>query len=154
MVNYYRRFLPSIACTLQPLTDTLRDSKKGPDKLDWSVAMDAAFAGAKQALLFATHLAHPTVGAELSVVVCGHSLQAAQSRGSGEASLGGRLCKSALRVSGCRRAGMQAESSPPSLPGVEAGVADVQLAAGISFSRMAANQASCPSTLQALIPPP
>jgi hypothetical protein len=31
--------------------------------------MDAAFAGAKQALFLATHLAHPTVGAELSVVV-------------------------------------------------------------------------------------
>ncbi len=29
------------------------------------------------------------------------------------------------------------------------GVADVQPAAGISFSKMAANQASCPSTLQA-----
>jgi hypothetical protein len=31
--------------------------------------MDAAFAGAKQVLLSATHLAQPTVGAELSVVV-------------------------------------------------------------------------------------
>jgi hypothetical protein len=31
--------------------------------------MDAAFAGAKHSLLSATHLAHPTVGAELSVVV-------------------------------------------------------------------------------------
>jgi hypothetical protein len=31
--------------------------------------MDVAFAGAKQALLSATHLAHPTVGAELSEVV-------------------------------------------------------------------------------------
>ncbi len=31
--------------------------------------MDAAFAGAKQSLLTATHLAHPTAGAELSVVV-------------------------------------------------------------------------------------
>jgi hypothetical protein len=31
--------------------------------------MDAAFAGAKQSLLAATHLAHPTVGAELSVVM-------------------------------------------------------------------------------------
>jgi hypothetical protein len=31
--------------------------------------MDAAFAGTKQSLLTATHLAHPTVGAELSVVV-------------------------------------------------------------------------------------
>jgi hypothetical protein len=36
-------------------------------------------------------------------------------------------------------------SFPPSLPGV----ADMQLAAGISFSRLAANQTSCPSTLQA-----
>jgi hypothetical protein len=50
------------------LTDGLRGRKKGVDKLEWS-AMDAAFAGTKQALLSATHLAHPTVGAELSVVV-------------------------------------------------------------------------------------
>jgi hypothetical protein len=69
MVNFYRRFLPSIARTLWPLTDGLRGSRKGVDKLEWSAAMDAAFAGTKQALLSATHLAHPTVGAELSVVV-------------------------------------------------------------------------------------
>jgi hypothetical protein len=31
--------------------------------------MVAAFAGAKQAMISATHLAHSTVGAELSVVV-------------------------------------------------------------------------------------
>jgi hypothetical protein len=37
---------------------------------------------------------------------------------------------------------------PPSLPGVAASVADVQLATGLSFHKMAANQASCPSTLQ------
>jgi hypothetical protein len=69
MVNFYRRFLPSIARTLRPLTDALPGSRKGTDKLEWSAAMDAAFAGAKQSLLTATHLAHPTVGAELSVVV-------------------------------------------------------------------------------------
>jgi hypothetical protein len=69
MENFYRRFLLSIACTLRRLTTGLRGGKKGVDKLEWSVAMDAAFAGAKQALLLATHLAHPTVGAELSVVV-------------------------------------------------------------------------------------
>ncbi len=69
MVNFYRRFLPSIAHTLRPLTNTLRSGRKGADKLEWSAAMDAAFAGAKQSLLTATHLAHPTVGAELSVVV-------------------------------------------------------------------------------------
>jgi hypothetical protein len=57
------------------LTDGLRGGKKGSDSWSWnwragvSAAMDAAFAGAKQALLSATHLAHPSVGAELSVVV-------------------------------------------------------------------------------------
>jgi hypothetical protein len=69
MVNFYRRFLPSIAPKLQPLTDALHGGRKVVNKLEWSAAMDAAFAGAKQALLTATHLAHPTVGAELSVVV-------------------------------------------------------------------------------------
>ncbi len=29
IVNFYRRFLPSIACTLRPLTDTLRGGRKG-----------------------------------------------------------------------------------------------------------------------------
>jgi cleavage and polyadenylation specificity factor subunit 1 len=69
MVNFYRKFLPSMARKLQPLTDGLRGGRKGADRLEWSAAMDAAFAGAKQSLLTATHLAHPTVGAELSVVV-------------------------------------------------------------------------------------
>jgi len=68
-VRQVLQFLPSIARKLQPLTDALRGGRKGADKLEWSVAMDAAFAGAKQALLTATHLAHPTGGAELSVVV-------------------------------------------------------------------------------------
>ncbi len=45
--------------------------------------------------------------------------------------------------------GGKLNSSPISLPGVVAGVADVQPAADISFHRMAANQISCPSTLQA-----
>ncbi len=53
----------------RPLTDGLRGCKKGADKLEWLAAMDDTFAGAKQALLSATHLAHPTVVAELSVVV-------------------------------------------------------------------------------------
>jgi hypothetical protein len=45
--------------------------------------------------------------------------------------------------------GGKLNSSSPSLPGVAAGVADVQPAVIISFHKMAANQASCPSTLQA-----
>jgi hypothetical protein len=69
IVNFFRQFLPSIARVLQLLTDALRGGKKGADKLEWSAAMDAAFAGAKQSLLTATHLTHPTVGVELSVVV-------------------------------------------------------------------------------------
>ncbi len=257
MVNSYRRFLPSIARTLRPLTDALRGGRKGADKLEWSVAMDAAFAGAKQALLTATHLAHPTVGAELSVVVDASAthvgaclqqqlpglkewqplgffskkLETAQQKNSAfdrelfacyarilhfRCMLDGRwfaiftdhkpliyasdpwtahqsrqlsyvaeytsdirhiagaanvVADTLSRPPGqaaaerppsaatCVKApsgsqvvalqGGKLNSSPPSLPGVAAGVADVQPAADISFHRMAANQVSCPSTLQA-----
>jgi hypothetical protein len=45
--------------------------------------------------------------------------------------------------------GGKLNSSPPSLPGVAASMADVQPATGVSFHKMAANQVSCPSTLQA-----
>ncbi len=45
--------------------------------------------------------------------------------------------------------GGKLNSSPPSLPGVAASMADVQPATGVSFHKMAANQASCLSTLQA-----
>ncbi len=45
--------------------------------------------------------------------------------------------------------GGKLNSSSPSLPGVAAGMADVQPAVGISFHKMAAKQASCPSMLQA-----
>jgi len=69
MVNFYRRFLPGVARTLRPLTDELRSGRKGPDRLDWSDPMRIAFAGAKQALLSAMHLAHPTTGPDLSLVV-------------------------------------------------------------------------------------
>jgi hypothetical protein len=65
-VNFHRRFLPSITSTLRPLTDELCSRRK---RLEWSVAMDSAFAAAKQALLSATHLVHPTVGAAVSLVV-------------------------------------------------------------------------------------
>ncbi len=69
MINFYRRFLPRIARMLQSLTDKLHSGKKGPEKLEWSAAINAAFAADKQTPLSATHLAHPPVGAELSVVV-------------------------------------------------------------------------------------
>jgi hypothetical protein len=61
MVNFYRRFLPSIARMLQSLTDKLHSGKKGPEKLEWSAAINAAIAADKQTPLSSTHLAHPTV---------------------------------------------------------------------------------------------
>ncbi len=54
MVNFYRRFLPGIARTLQPLTDALRGALK---MLEWPPA--AAFGAAKAALAAAVPLAHP-----------------------------------------------------------------------------------------------
>jgi hypothetical protein len=45
MVNFYRRFLPSIARTLQPLTDLLRGN---PKVLVWSPAASAAFKASKR----------------------------------------------------------------------------------------------------------
>jgi hypothetical protein len=69
MVNFYRRLLLSIAHMLQPLTDKLRSRRKGLEKLKWSAVTQVAFAAAKQALLSATHIAHPTLGADLSLVV-------------------------------------------------------------------------------------
>jgi hypothetical protein len=65
MVNFYRRFLPGIVRTLQPLTDTLRGD---PKKLEWPPA--AAFEAAKTALAAAVLLAHPAPNAVLSLATC------------------------------------------------------------------------------------
>jgi hypothetical protein len=62
MVNFYRRFLPGIARTLQPLTDALRGASK---TLEWPPA--AAFGVAKAALAAAVPLAHPAPNAVLSL---------------------------------------------------------------------------------------
>jgi hypothetical protein len=50
LVNFYRRFLPAFARTLQPLTDLLKGS---PKVLLWSPAADATFVAAKAALVAA-----------------------------------------------------------------------------------------------------
>jgi hypothetical protein len=42
IVNFYRRFLPSIAHMLWPLTNKLRTGKKWSEKLELSAAIDAA----------------------------------------------------------------------------------------------------------------
>ncbi len=63
MVNFYRRFLPGIARTLQPLTDAL---KGAPKTLEWPSAAAASFRAAKAALAVAVPLAHPAPNAVLS----------------------------------------------------------------------------------------
>jgi hypothetical protein len=62
-VNFYRRFLPGIARTLQLLTDAL---KGAPKTLEWPPAA-AAFGAAKASLAAAVPLAHPAPNAVLSL---------------------------------------------------------------------------------------
>jgi hypothetical protein len=47
MVNFYRRFIPSAATILLPLTNCLRGGRKGGEKVEWTPEMDAAFAAVK-----------------------------------------------------------------------------------------------------------
>ncbi len=66
LINFYRRFLPAVACTLQPLTDLLKGS---PKVLLWSTAAEPAFIAAKAALVAAVPLCHPAPNAVLSLAV-------------------------------------------------------------------------------------
>ena len=66
LINFYRRFLPSIARTLKPLTDLLRGS---PKTLEWPLAAAGAFVAAKEALVAAVPLSHPAPGSRLSLAV-------------------------------------------------------------------------------------
>ena len=64
MVNFYRRFLPGIPCTLKPRTDVF---KEAPKTLKWPPTAAAAFGAAKAALAAAVPLAHPAPNAVLSL---------------------------------------------------------------------------------------
>jgi hypothetical protein len=57
MVNFYRRFLPGIARTLQSRTEALRGD---PKTLEWPPAVAAAFKAAKATLVAVEPLVHPT----------------------------------------------------------------------------------------------
>ena len=59
MVNFYHRFVPSCAQTLQPLHDLLKTAPKGTAPLTWTEAATAAFQSIKDALANATLLVHP-----------------------------------------------------------------------------------------------
>jgi len=64
MVNFYRRFTPGIAKTLEPLTAALKGGKK---TLQWSPQLEEAFNKTKQVLVKAVPLAHPAPDAEVSL---------------------------------------------------------------------------------------
>ena len=64
LLNFYRRFLPGIAGTLKPLTDSLAGS---PKSLQWSQQHLEAFNKAKAALAAAVPLHHPARDAALSL---------------------------------------------------------------------------------------
>jgi hypothetical protein len=66
MVNFYRRFLPGIARSLQPLTDALRGN---PKTLEWPPAAAAAFEADKTTLAAAVRLAHPALNTVLSLAI-------------------------------------------------------------------------------------
>jgi hypothetical protein len=66
LINFYRRFLPSAAQTLKPLTNLLRGS---PKTLEWSASAETAFRAAKAALVAAVPLSHPAPNATLALAV-------------------------------------------------------------------------------------
>jgi hypothetical protein len=64
MINFYRRFLPGVARTLQLLTTVLSGN---PKVLKWLLIINSAFTTAKAALIAAVPLAYPLPGAVLSM---------------------------------------------------------------------------------------
>ena len=66
-VNFYRRFIPSAARILLPLTAVLKGGKKGPELIEWTPEMEGAFSNIKGELSRSTCLAFPTEKAELSL---------------------------------------------------------------------------------------
>ena len=73
MINFYRRFIPGPAKILQPLNDTLKGAKRGSRPIVWSKQAEKSFEESKRALADATTLAHPILGAPVSLTVglCG-----------------------------------------------------------------------------------
>jgi hypothetical protein len=50
IINFYRRFVPAVACILKPLTDQLKGNPKPAATVCWTAVMQAAFEAAKAAL--------------------------------------------------------------------------------------------------------
>jgi hypothetical protein len=110
MVNFYRRFLPSIAKVLLPLTEGLKGS---PKMLLWLPAAAAtAFEVAKAALVAAVPLAHPAPHAVLSSFCSNSRAVHGRRSPSFQISCQGRACGIPPSTG---------SSSPPSAPSVTAG---------------------------------
>jgi hypothetical protein len=58
MINFYRRFVPRVAKTLQPLNDLLKGVKKNNALIVWSEQTENSFRESKRARANATMLAH------------------------------------------------------------------------------------------------
>ena len=66
MINYYRRFMPSLADKLLPLHDA---TKVKGQAIEWTTKCQSAFLAAKSALVSATLLHHPHSNAKSSITV-------------------------------------------------------------------------------------
>jgi hypothetical protein len=69
VINFYRRFIPSAAKILRPLTDVLRGNPAQSGRLEWTPVVAAAFQTTKDALCHTVKLVHPSPGAEISLMV-------------------------------------------------------------------------------------
>ena len=68
-VNFYRRFIPNAAKIQQPLNAQLCGSKRNNAPIEWSSELERVFNDLKNALANAAMLAHPIMGAPLSISV-------------------------------------------------------------------------------------
>ena len=69
MLNYYRRFIPAAAATLQPLNRMLSPRKYSPQTLHWNEKAEEAFSAIKTKLASATLIVFPVLGTKTQVVV-------------------------------------------------------------------------------------
>lgn len=67
MVNFYRRFLPKAAHIQAPLNQLLQGNEKGKTPVKWTPEAIKAFEDTKECLAQATLLAHPALGAPLTI---------------------------------------------------------------------------------------
>ena len=114
-INFYRRFLPGIARTLQPLTNAL---KGNPKTLEWTPAAVAAFLSAKAALVAAVPLAHPAPDAVLSLATDASDTHVGAKAGPGAHS---PFSQESCKAPGCSTPSSTGSCSPPSAPSATSG---------------------------------